>query len=89
LGIEADNFPNEDKCLLHFNNLIKQHIGLDLSKFILFQLVEVRDKKILAVDCEKADQPAFLKTGKDEEFYVRVGPGSRKLTMSETLEYLR
>lgn len=89
LGIEADNFPNEDKYLLHFNNLIKQHIGLELSKFILFELMEVHDKKILVVACEKANQPAFLKTGKDEEFYVRVGPGSRKLTMSETLEYIR
>jgi DNA-binding response OmpR family regulator len=89
LGIEADNFPNEDKYLLHFNNLIKQHIGLEFSKFIKYELVLFDDKKILFVECEKSDEPVFFrKTKEDEEFYIRVGPSSRKLSMSEKLKYL-
>ena len=27
VGLEPDKFENEDKCLLHFKNLINQHIG--------------------------------------------------------------
>ncbi|MCP4400929.1 MAG: ATP-binding protein, partial [bacterium] len=29
LGLEADNFQNEDRLLLHVNNLLKQHVGLE------------------------------------------------------------
>lgn len=90
LGIEADNFQNEDKYLLHFNNLINQHIGIAFFKFIKYELVPVDGKKILLVECGKSDEPAFLrKTKENEEFYIRVGPSSRKLTMSEMLNYLK
>ena len=29
LGLEADNFQNDDKCLLHIQNLIGEHVGID------------------------------------------------------------
>ncbi len=88
IGISADNFPNDDKFLLHFNNLIKQHIGLVFSKVISFKTRQLDGKSILVVDCLNSDMPAFLKKGADEEFYIRVGPGSRKLAFSEILDYL-
>ena len=89
LGIEADNFPNEDKFMLHFNNLIKQHIGLVPSKFIIFKTRPLEDKNILVVDCQKSDKAVFLKQNADEHFFIRVGPGSRKLTFTETMNYLK
>jgi hypothetical protein len=89
LGIEKDNFTNEDKILLHFNNLIKQHIGLEFAKYIYFAIKSVGERKILVVDCEESEDPAFLKHDGGEDFYVRVGPGSRKLPTSKVLEYLK
>jgi len=88
-GIEADEFENEDKFLLHFNNLFNQHIGLELTKFIRFELRNIENKKVLIVECEPSPEPVFLKTGKQEDFYIRVGPSSRKLSTSQTLEYLK
>ena len=38
LGIDLQNFANEDKYLLHFNNLLKEHIGLEFSQHISFAL---------------------------------------------------
>jgi hypothetical protein len=87
-GLEADNFQNDDKCLLHFNNLIKQHIGLDYSKFLRFEIKEIDERKIFVAECESADVPVFLKNNKGEEFYIRSGPSSIRLTMSEMLNYL-
>ncbi len=89
LGTYLDNFPNEDKLLLHFNNLIKQHIGLALAKFITFKAFTLEDKTIIVADCRKADAPVYLriKPG-EEEFYIRVGPGSRGLSLSETVSYI-
>jgi DNA-binding response OmpR family regulator len=88
LGIEADNFENEDKYLLHVNNLIQQHIGLEHAAFIGYQLVTVDNKRVLLIECQSSPSPVFLKISKEEEFYIRVGPGSRRLSTSEVVAYV-
>jgi hypothetical protein len=89
LGIENDDFLNEDKFLLHFKQLLKQHIGLAYASLIEYTLVPVNGKKILKIDCQKSDEAVFLKSGKkEEEFYIRIGPSSERLTGSDLLEYV-
>jgi len=88
LGTIADRFDNNDKYLLHVNNRIREYIGLEFVSFINFQLVPVEGQKVLLVQCQPSPSPVFLKTGKDEEFYVRVGPGNRRLSTSEVLTYV-
>jgi CheY-like chemotaxis protein len=87
-GTCADQFENDDKYLLHVNNLIREHIGLEYAGFIRFQLVPVDSKKVLLIECRPSPSPVFLKIGKNEDFYVRVGPGNRKLSTSEVLAYV-
>ena len=41
LGLEPDGFENEDKCRLHFKNLLNQHIGLEYSKYLQFHVQAV------------------------------------------------
>ncbi len=89
LGIENEGFPNEDRLLLHFKQLIKQHIGLDYAPLIEYALVPVGDKKILEIDCRKSNEAVFLKPNKnDEEFFIRMGPSSEQLTGSKLVEYV-
>ena len=88
LGIEADNFENADKYLLHVNNRIQQHIGLEHAGFIGYQLVPVDNTKVLLIECQPSPSPVFLKINKEEEFYIRVGPGSRRLSTSEVVTYV-
>lgn len=89
LGIENDNFPNEDKFLLHFKQLLKQHIGLAYASLIEYALVPVNGKKILKIGCQRSDEAVFLKPGKkEEEFYIRIGPSSERLAGSDLLEYV-
>jgi DNA-binding response OmpR family regulator len=88
LGTAADQFDNDDKYLLHVNNCIQQHIGLECSSFIRFHLVAVGESNVLLVECQPSPSAVFLKIGKEEEFYVRVGPGSRRLSTSEVLAYM-
>ena len=89
MGIGADNFQNEDKYLLHFNNIFKQYIGLEFSPHIAFDLKSMDGKRILVVDCDRSDDPVFLKDKNNEDFYIRIGLGSRKLPTREVLEYLK
>ena len=88
IGIEADNFENDDKCLLHFKNLMNQHIGAEFSKYLQAEVRPVVGKTIVAVSCEKAREPVFLMIGKNEEFHIRSGPSSMKLTPRQMLQYL-
>ena len=88
LGTSADRFDNDDKYLLHVNNRIREYIGLEFVSFINFQLVPIEGQKVLLVQCQPSPSPVFLKSGKDEQFYVRVGPGNRRLSTSEVLNYV-
>ena len=88
LGTATDRFDSDDRYLLHVNNRIREYIGLEFVTFINFQLVPVEGQKVLLVQCQPSPSPVFLKTGKDEDFYVRVGPGNRRLSTSEVLTYV-
>jgi len=88
VGIEADDFASEDKCSLHCKNLINTHIGPEFSRFIHPKMHQVQGKNIMVIECERVRKPVFLSMGKNEDFYVRFGPSSLKLTMSQMAKYL-
>jgi len=87
-GVDADHFQNEDKYLRHIDNLINQHIGPEYLQFIRYGLVGIRGEKVVMIRCARSNDPAFLRNNKEEDFYVRTGPASRKLTPSQILKYL-
>ena len=87
-GIEADVFENHDKCRLHVKNLVNQHIGAEFSHYIDCDLNIVDGKMIVVITCEKAVDPVFLKVGKNEDFFIRSGPSSVRLLMSQMVKYL-
>ncbi len=87
VGIEADHFSNPDKCLLHFGNLVNSRIGREFADLLSYQLLPIRDKMILRVDCRRSPKPAFVKTSKEEQFFVRTGPSTIQLSTSEVLDY--
>ncbi len=89
LGIEPDRFPNGDRYLLHANNLIRNTIGPDLTPFIRFAIKPLDGKEVFVVECRQSPSPVFLKRDGDEAFYIRLGPGSRKLLASEILAYVQ
>jgi hypothetical protein len=88
VGIETDNFENDDRCLLHIKNLINEHIGIEFSRSIHYQLLPVEGKTIVTISCRPSAQAAFFRVGKNEEFYIRSGPSSLKLPMSKIVPYL-
>jgi hypothetical protein len=89
VGLEHDDFANDDKCLLHFNNLVNQHIGQEFARYLSARLWRVDTKQVLLVRCEPAPEPAFLRTRQDEEFYVRTGPRNARLPLSKALDYIQ
>jgi schlafen family protein len=88
IGTDADNFANEDKCRLHFKNMLNTHIGAEFTRFIHLKIVTIKERTILIVECERVRRPVFLSMGKQEDFYIRSGPSSMKLSMSQMVKYL-
>ena len=88
LGLEQDGFPDNDKLNLYFTNLIKQHIGPEYLPFIKYDIIKHDGKDILRIDCNKSHKHVFLKNEGEEEFYIRNGASSAKLTGSALIDYI-
>ncbi len=88
-GIESDKFLNDDKFLLHLWTLIRTCLGRDVSLYIRTTLEEIADKTVCMVQCHRSSRPVFLRQpGFDEAFYIRVGPSSNAMDISEALKYI-
>jgi hypothetical protein len=88
LGLAADAFANDDKCHLHFKNLVNQHLGAEAMRFLSLTLFRLEDKQIGAVECEPADTPVYLRHGQGESFIIRTGPSNTELSISHALSVI-
>ena len=89
VGTTKDGFRNDDKYLLHVNNLLQRHIGVEFIRYLRYDLKPVGERHILVLDVLPSDEPAFLRVDDDDQFYVRMGPASKKLSVRKTFEYLK
>lgn len=89
LGLGADEFENDDKCRLHFKNLIQQHIGIEHIPHIRFSLCNSNAGTVGAVFCDPSPKPVFLSNKNEEAFYIRSGPSSIQLPIRQALDYIK
>jgi hypothetical protein len=88
-GIESDKFINEDKFLLHLWTLIRTILGRDVSPYIQTHLEKMDGKTICKISVSRSTRPVFLRQpGFEEEFYIRLGPSSASLDISEAIKYI-
>ncbi len=88
-GLEQDVFENEDKCRLHFKNLVANHLGPEMSKYIRLNIIPMDGKTVGLVQCSRAAHPVYLKNGNKEAFYIRNGPSSDELPVSKVVDYIK
>ncbi|WP_051260980.1 AlbA family DNA-binding domain-containing protein [Desulfovibrio inopinatus] len=89
LGLENDDFSDDDHVLRHFANVFDQNIGPVHRRQVTTSVVNAEGGKILRVDCRASESPVFVKTADDDVFYVRTGPATKRLKMTEALEYMK
>ncbi|MEC5129637.1 DUF262 domain-containing protein [Verrucomicrobiales bacterium BCK34] len=89
VGLDQDHFPNEDKMLLHLDNLIKSKLGGSVFACLKTEVGEIEGKRFLAVECEKSGQPVFLKNGNEEAFHIRAGASSPALPGKQAHDYIQ
>lgn len=88
LGLSNDLFENEDKLELHLGNLIKAQLGVASMLHIKAHFEDYQNARVLLVDCKPSKVPIYLMNNGVEEFYIRAGGSSAKLTPSQMTVYI-
>lgn len=89
VGIQADDFANEDKMSLHLVNIVKTRMGIQAMTSLHAHFDDHDDCRVMVVKCRKSPTPVFLKDGEFERFYIRTGPSTIELSASQTQEYIQ
>lgn len=89
VGIEADSFVNEDKMVLHLDNLIRGRLGAQFGMYVHPRFEDYGGHRVLAVECWPAKAPVFVKDDGVERFYIRSGASTSELLMSQVQEYIK
>jgi len=89
VGIEVDQFPNEDKMSLHLVNLVKDRMGPLFMTFLHPRFEDYDGKRVFVVECSAGKSPVYVKDGKVERFYVRTGPSTTELTASQIQAFIK
>jgi predicted HTH transcriptional regulator len=89
VGVDIDEFPNEDKMALHLVNIVKTRMGPTVMTDIHTRFDDLDGHRVMVCQCGKASQAVFVEDEKMERFYVRTGPSTTELTPSQTQEYIK
>lgn len=89
VGIQVDEFENEDKMNLHLVNIVKSRMGIPAMTTLHVHFDDHDDCRVMVVKCRKAPTPVFVKDGDTERFYIRTGPSTTELIPSQTQDYIK
>ena len=89
VGIQVDDFTNEDKMSLHLVNIVKSRMGIQAMTSLHTHFDDHDDCRVMVTKCRKSPTPIFLKDGDTERFYIRTGPSTTELSASQTQEYIK
>jgi predicted HTH transcriptional regulator len=89
VGIQADGFPNDDKFRLHLYGEIKASMGIETCTLVDANIEMYDGRKVCVVRCRPSSQPVYVRgNGKEEEFFIRIGPSSARLGPRELVSYI-
>ena len=88
LGLKDDNFSDTDKLLLYLTRLIQDRIGVQHTAFVRAAVEGLNGSEVLRIDVKPAMMPAYLQHHNDEMLYVRTGPSTTQLKVSDIYEYI-
>ena len=86
-GIESDKFKSQDDWIKFLKDKVKTHIGIEyFGKYIKYNFFSIEEKMVAIISCSplSKDKNAFLN---EQDFYVRVGPSSEKLSAKQVLDF--
>ena len=93
LGIEQDRFDSDDKFMLHLAQAVRNGLGDRAGTCIDPRIQFIEGRPVCAVSCQRSPEPVFLDwkgvpSAEGGDFFVRSGPGTIKLSPTNTKNYI-
>ena len=79
---------NHDGFENHFNNLFVAMIGPEFRQHVKLTFDYINNKSVVLIQVTPAHRPAYLKTEKGEDFFIRTGNATTSLTVSQVAPYI-
>ncbi|HQD27240.1 MAG TPA: ATP-binding protein, partial [Methanoculleus thermophilus] len=93
VGLDGDlklsQRKNEDGLRLRFDDLVKQYLGNRFLPGITIHSLADGGKVFWAVEVRASNEPVFVKNNGDDEFWIRGTSSSRKLSLSQAVDYIK
>jgi len=89
VGIKTDGFPSEDKMSLHLVNIVKDRMGPEAMTAMNIHFDDYEDNRVMVVRCKRSSGPVYVKDDNVERFYIRTGPSTTELTLSQAQSYIK
>jgi predicted HTH transcriptional regulator len=93
LGIEKDletlTKKNLDGFQMAFKDVVKIYIGLEHLVHTHLHFENLDGHVVCAIVVEKSSRPVYVKNGENHEFYVRTLNSTYKLSLPQTVDYIR
>lgn len=91
LGVEADDLGNGDKYARHVSQAVVNGLGTAAATHVDPKMEKVDGKWVCLVSCQRAAEPVYLawkglEKNDAGDFYVRTGPGSRRIEGAHDVE---
>ncbi len=91
-GLESDLASlakqNHDGFENHFNNLFVSMIGPEFRQYVRISFHYIDNKSVGLIQVDQAHRPAYLKTEKGEDFFIRTGNATTSLKVSQVASYI-
>ena len=89
VGLDVDGFASEDKMALHLANIVNSRLGPNAWITMHANFEDYQEDRVLVIHCEKARTATYVTDGGAQHFYIRTGPSTTELNLSQTEEYIR
>ena len=74
---------------LHLANIVNSWMGPNAWITMHAYFEDYEDGRVLVVHCERARSAVYVTDGATQHFYVRTGPSTTELNLSQMQEYVR
>lgn len=88
-GIGRIRDITNDKMSVYLTGIIRQRLGIDALMLSKVEFKNWNSRRVCLVRCLQSKEPVYIRENKREEFYMRKGAESNRLTMSEMASYVR
>jgi len=89
VGIKRDGFPSEDKMSLHLVNIVKDRMGPGVMTAMNTHFDDYENNRVMIIRCKRSSNPVYVKDENVERFYIRTGPSTTELTLSQAQSYIK